>query len=126
MPWPAAGQCPGSEDMSVGFDRGTARGQILELAHRSEPTAPFAGATRVFAQFVAADAQRQVALDVLDWVVARIGVERVDRIHPVEPASAAVAALEDLHVHPVRAAADPGKGDHLQIADPGRYLAGKR
>src|SRR6266478_4177264 len=98
MPRFAAGKPPGGEDVPLTLDRRAARCQIHELAHRAEPATPLAGTAGILAQFVAADAQRQVALDILDRVVAGIGIERVDRIHAVEPAAPAIAALEDLHM----------------------------
>src|SRR5216684_1031674 len=109
--------------MPLALDRGAARGEVLELTHRAEAAAPFPGTRGILAQFVASHPQREVALDILDRVVAGIGIERVDRIHAVEPAAPAIAALEDLHVDPVAAAPHAGKGDDLQIADPGRDLA---
>ena len=46
--------------MPIGFHRGAAGGQILKLAYRSKPAPPLAGTAGILAQFVAADAQRQV------------------------------------------------------------------
>src|SRR5262249_58819184 len=86
------------------------------------PAAPFTGAGDVLAQLVAADAQRQVAFDVLDRIVAGVGVERVDRIHAVEPAAAAIGALENLHMDPMPAFPHPREGDDLEVADPGGNL----
>src|SRR5580700_5213477 len=101
MPGFAAGEPPGGEFMALALDRGAARGEILELAHRAEATAPFSGARGILAQ-----------------LVAGIGIKRVDRVHAVEPAASAIAALEYLHMNPVPAAAllgaHPGKGDDLQ------------
>lgn len=41
MPGFAAGEPPGGEFVAFALDRGAARGEILELAHRAEATAPF-------------------------------------------------------------------------------------
>src|SRR5258708_220464 len=53
VPGFAAGEPPGGEFMPLALDRGAARGEILELAHRAEATAPFAGAAGILAQLVA-------------------------------------------------------------------------
>ena len=88
--------------MAFAFDRGAAVAQERELAHRAQPAAPLAGAGHVLAQLVTQHAQRQVGLDVLDRVVAGVGVERVDGVHAVLALPAAIGALEDLHMYPVR------------------------
>src|SRR5208337_5278344 len=111
--------------MTFTFHRGTAIAQIRELPHRTEAAAPLPCPTGALAQFVAGDSERQVALDILDRVVARIRVERVDCIHSVEPVATPVATLEDLHMDPLPAVLHAGEGDHFEIADPGGDLAGE-
>jgi hypothetical protein len=65
-----------------------------------------------------------MALDVLDGVVAGVGIERVDGVHAVLAVAPAIAALEDLHVHPVGLAAQAREGDDLEVADAGGHLPG--
>jgi hypothetical protein len=38
-------------------------------------------------------------LDILDWIVAGVGIKRVDSIHPVYAKTTAIAALHDLHIN---------------------------
>ena len=71
------------------------------LTDRAEPAAPASCAGRVDVQLVARHAQRVVGFDVLDRVVAGVRVEGVDRVQTVLAGPAAVAALLDVHVHPV-------------------------
>ena len=75
---------------------------------RMEPMPPrhCAGSGDVFAQLIVQDAQRQMAFDVLDRVVASVGIKRIDRIHAVLAETAAIGAFHDLHVDP-GAASDP-------------------
>ena len=89
----------------------------LDLAHAAEPAAPPAGAGAVLEQLVLRDPQREVRLDVLDRVVARVGVERVDGVEAVLAVAAAVAALLDVHVDPVRPSREARVGDDLEVAD---------
>src|SRR5271155_5207391 len=116
--------------MTIGLDRSAAIVEVFEFAYRAEPTAPLASAARVLTQLVAADPERQMRFDILDRIVAGGGVERIDRVHAVEPTAPAIAALENLHMHPVASAISPGahagEGDNLEIADTGRDLARHR
>ena len=108
--------------MPVAFNRGAPAVEKANLSHRAQAAAPFAGPTAVFSQLVAQHAQRQVRLDILDRVVARVRIQRVHRVHAVDPTAAAVTAFENLHVDPVTVIAQARERDHLQIADPGRNL----
>ena len=78
-------------------------GKEREGAHRAEAAAPAAGRRGFAAQLVALHPHRQVGFDVLDRVVARVGVERVDGIEAVGTVAPAIASLEDLHMHPLLA-----------------------
>src|ERR1700678_1198262 len=60
--------------------------------------------------------------DVLDRIVAGVGVERVDRIHAVEAITAAVTALKNFHVYPGSLLDDAAESDHAKIADAGTDL----
>ena len=63
-------------------------------------------------------------LDVLDRVVAGVGVKRVDRVHAVHAFAAAVAPFENFHLHPMLALMQPGERDAAQVADAGAHLSG--
>jgi hypothetical protein len=53
----------------------------------------------VLAQLIALDPQRDMRLDILDWIVAGVGIKRVDSIHPVYAKTTAIAALHDFHIN---------------------------
>src|SRR5271169_2137070 len=63
-----------------------------------------------------------MGLDVLDRVVAGVGVERIDRVHAVHPVAAAVAALEYFHMDPMLAFMQPGERDAAKIANARAHL----
>ena len=79
----AAPEPPGPVLLAVALDRDSAVLEQFEAADRADAAAPCAGADDVLAQFVVQHPKRQVGLDILDRIVARVGVERVDGVHPV-------------------------------------------
>ncbi len=54
--------------------------------------------------------------DVLDRIVPSVGVECVDGIHAIEAIASAVAALENLHMHPRLSVDGTAERDHPEIA----------
>ena len=53
-----------------------------------------------------------MGFDVLDGVIAGIGIQGIDRIHAVLAVAAAVTPLEDLHMHPMFRVLQAGKGNN--------------
>src|SRR5207302_1446137 len=79
-----AAEQPGRRpDRAVALERIAGAVEELDLAHRPEPAAPPARSTAILEQLVAGNAQRQVGLDVLDRVVARVRIQGVDRVETV-------------------------------------------
>src|ERR1700735_3294490 len=91
-PWPVL--------LTIALDRKTAVGKIGERAHRADTAAPLPGRDDVLTQFVAIHVQRQMRLNILDRIIACVGIERIDGIHAVEAVAPAVTALENLHMNP--------------------------
>ena len=56
--------------------------------------------------------------NLLDRVVAGVGIERVDCIHAVEAVATAIAAFENLHVHPWMLLDGAAESNRAQIAYP--------
>src|SRR3712207_2919017 len=69
--------------VAVGLDREPAGLGELRVAHGPEASAPPARSGAILHELVASDPKRQVRLDVLDRVVARVAVERVHGVEPV-------------------------------------------
>src|SRR5262249_28787081 len=74
LPFQSAGEAPGPVAMSLTLDRCAAVGEIHELPHGAKTASPLASTAYVLSQFVAGDAQGQVGFDVLNRVVAGVGV----------------------------------------------------
>ena len=92
------------------------RCQQFGLADGADAPTPSPRAAAVLLELVAADAQRVVGLDVLDRVVARVGVEHVHGVDSVLAQAPAVGPLADVDVDPVLAL------DHSRVGD-GRHVA---
>src|SRR5579871_1856452 len=68
----------------------------FHVPDRPHSASPLAGAALIGSQLVALDPERIVGLDVLDRVVARVGVQHVDRVDAVLAEAAAIGALSDV------------------------------
>ena len=62
--------------------------------------------------------------DILDRIVAGVGIECIHRVHAVAAITSAVAAFENLHVNPGVILRGAAEGNHAQIADAGVHLLG--
>src|SRR5258708_33442713 len=115
-------EAPRCMGMAVAFDTQGTIGQELYLFDRIPAAAPRPSAARVLPNFISRDAQRDVALDIFDRIIARIGIQRVNAVEPVLAEASAIAAFEDLDVHPLSFALKAAESDRLQIGDPGAYF----
>jgi hypothetical protein len=86
--------------VALAFHRGAARREETKMTDGADAATPAAGCRYVLAQLVAFDPQRHVGFDVLDRIVARIGIEHVDGIHAVHLPASAIASGEELDLEP--------------------------
>src|SRR5260370_8290297 len=115
-------EAPRCMGMAVALDAQGTIGQELSLFDRIPAAAPRPSAARVLPNFISRDAQRDVALDIFDRIIARIGIQRVNAVEPVLAEASAIAAFEHLDVHPLSFALKPPQSHRLQIADPTPYF----
>ena len=115
----AAVEAPRRILVALAFERSATVRQEADVADRAETAAPAPRARLVLDQLIPRHLQRVVALDVLDRVVARVREQRIDRIHAVPAVAPAVAALGDVHVHPVVLADQAAVRRDLEIAHAG-------
>ena len=94
-------EAPRLEQVALAFDGIAAVAEKGELADRADSAAQLPCRHDTFAHFVAIDAEGKMRLDVLDRVVAGVGVERIYRVHAVHAVASAVCSLEDFHMNPV-------------------------
>ena len=108
--------------MALALDRDRAVSQKRDLPDRPDAAAPLTGRGRVLAKLVAFDPQRHVGLDILDRIVAGVGIEHVDRVQAVAAVAAAIAAGEQLDLHPEIVALLPGENHAAAVAAAAAHL----